>query len=86
MDYRSTIEAVPDGTNDSFEPLAFHAEKSNNDTLHFGQAMKVNDSAGYTKAMKKKSNDLHEEKSHEIILMPKTPKDTKLMHFMLIVK
>ena len=63
MDHRSTIEALPDGTSDSFEPLAFHAEKSNNETLHFGQAMKANDSVGFTKDVKKKLNYLHK-KNH----------------------
>ena len=45
LDHRSTIEALPDGISDSFEPLAFYAEQNDNSTLCFGQAMKAYDLA-----------------------------------------
>ena len=43
MDYKSSLDAIFDGTSNSFEPLAHLANESNNNTLYCGKSMKAHE-------------------------------------------
>ena len=81
MYHISTIEALPEGTSNSFEPLAFYFEQRNNNELHFGQDMKVHYSEDFKRAMKKELNYFHEEKLYEILPTSENPKHKELTRF-----
>ena len=81
LDYKSEISKLPDGTNNSFEPLLFQAQESSNDTLYYGQAMKAGDSEKFKTAMKKEVQDLNEANVFEIIPVSQKPKDRNLIRF-----
>ena len=81
LDYDREINKLPDGSNNAFQPFAFHADQSNNDTLYYGQAMKADDANEFKAAMKKEVEDLYEADVFDIIPLENKPKDRKLIKF-----
>ena len=75
MDYRQVMEVLLDRSNNSFEPLSFLADQSNNDNLYYRQAMKAHNSEDFKKVIKKKINDSHKENIFDIILLDDKSKD-----------
>ena len=54
MDHRQVMEVLLDRSNNSFEPLSFLADQSNNDNLYYRQAMKAHNSEDFKKVIKRK--------------------------------
>ena len=61
---QSDGETFPDGGMHSFEPLAFHAEQSNNDTLCYRKAQNGPRLCRVKKNYEKETNYLCEKKNH----------------------
>ena len=81
LDYDREINKLPDGSNNAFQPFAYHADQSNNDTLYYGQAMKAEDADDFKAAMNKEVKDLYEADVFDIIPIEDKPKDRKLIKF-----
>ena len=77
LDYGREINKSPDGASNAFQPLAYQADESNNDTLHNGQAMKAEDAGDFKAAMKKEVDDLHEADVLDAMPLENKPKDRK---------
>ena len=54
LDHGRDVDALLDGTSNSFQPLEFQADQSN-DTLHYGQAVQAKGSEDFKLTMKRKS-------------------------------
>ena len=67
LDHVSEISKLFDGSNNAFLPIALQADLSSNDTLYYGQTMKVEDSEDFKSAMKKEINNLYEAKVFDIM-------------------
>ena len=81
LDYKLAINTLPDGSNNSFEPLLFHADQSTNDTLHYSQAMKATDAEDFKLAINKEIANLKEAGVFKLIPISEKPKDRKLIRF-----
>ena len=81
LDQSSDDETLFDGTSNSFQPLAFQADQSNDDSLHYGRAMKAEDTKDFKVSMRKEVNDSYEADVYDVIPLSEKPKDRKLIKF-----
>ena len=81
LDHILEISKLSDGSNNAFLPTALQADLSSNDTLYYGQAIKVEDLEDFKSVIRKETNKLCKAEVLDIMLLKDKPRNCKLSKF-----